>query len=262
MNIFEIQYWLSQLGPPLSKIDGKYGPETAKAARALVERHKDRETIADADLLLAVRQVVYRVVGGLATGPIDGKMGSATKRAEQAWLRGPWRNGLTARVAGDERLPQSLQKWPSYAELEDFYGPPGSDLQTATLPYPMRLSFAANKTVTKLTMHKKVVEPMCEALREIHGIYGLGGLREIGADITGGIYAPRVMRGSTKISTHAWGIAIDIDPLRNPLREGRLTARLAKDDCKDFWAVWKKVGATSLGLARDYDWMHIQFSRL
>ena len=35
--------------------------------------------------------------------------------------------------------------------------------------------------------------------------------------VYGGCYTWRAQRGGTKLSTHAWGIAVDLDPVHNPL---------------------------------------------
>jgi hypothetical protein len=35
----------------------------------------------------------------------------------------------------------------------------------------------------------------------------------------GGAYAYRTVRGSTRLSLHAYGAAIDLDPVRNPLHQ-------------------------------------------
>jgi hypothetical protein len=42
-------------------------------------------------------------------------------------------------------------------------------------------------------------------------------LHSFGGDIFGGSYVHRAMRGSDTLSTHAWAVAIDIDPAHNPM---------------------------------------------
>ena len=70
------------------------------------------------------------------------------------------------------------------------------------------------------------------------------------------------MRGGSQWSMHSWGIAIDFDPDRNQMQWGRDKARLAKPDLETFWRIWEEEGAVSLGRTRNFDWMHVQFSRL
>lgn len=72
----------------------------------------------------------------------------------------------------------------------------------------------------------------------------------------------RKMRGGSKWSMHAWGIAIDIDPSNNRLRWGKDKARLARPEYDEWWQIWEGHGWTSLGRVKDYDWMHIQAARL
>jgi hypothetical protein len=42
-------------------------------------------------------------------------------------------------------------------------------------------------------------------------------IHDWGMDLFGGAYNYRLMRGSSKLSTHAWGCAVDFDPARNGL---------------------------------------------
>ena len=70
------------------------------------------------------------------------------------------------------------------------------------------------------------------------------------------------MRGGSSWSMHSWGIAVDIDPDRNQLNMNRKEATLAKPVYDKFWQFVYDEGAISLGIERDYDWMHFQFARL
>ena len=68
------------------------------------------------------------------------------------------------------------------------------------------------------------------------------------------------MRGGSRKSTHAWGIAVDLDPENNRLRWGCDRALFARNEYKAFWEIVEDHGATSLGRSANYDWMHFQFA--
>ena len=70
------------------------------------------------------------------------------------------------------------------------------------------------------------------------------------------------MRGGTRLSTHAWGIAIDWDPERNQLKWGRDRAAFADAAYEPWWQAWESEGWVSLGRERNFDWMHVQAARL
>jgi hypothetical protein len=61
---------------------------------------------------------------------------------------------------------------------------------------------------------------------------------------------------------HSWGIAFDFDPDHNQLKWDHTRASFARPEYKKWLDLWEEEGAVSLGRARDYDWMHIQFARL
>lgn len=112
---------------------------------------------------------------------------------------------------------------PDDRALRSFFGAPGdeSNLVMLELPYPMRLAWQLSTTVTRARCHKLVADPLraaLEGVREYHG--GDDELREAGMDRFGGIYNYRRQRGhelGRPWSLHAWGAAVDIDPLRNQL---------------------------------------------
>jgi hypothetical protein len=83
----------------------------------------------------------------------------------------------------------------------------------------------------------------------------------IGIDLFGGCFAFRAMRGGSEWSRHSWGIAIDLDPERNKLKETKRTARFAKDEYKPMIDIFYKHGFISLGVEKDYDWMHFEISQ-
>lgn len=264
MNNFEIQYWLGQLGKPVV-VDGILGSQSIAAAQAVLNQHGYGEaaSLEVNRIFVAVEQLVYKVIGGLATGAIDGLIGRATKKARKHWLRGPWRAGLMEHLDGDDRrLPSSLDMWPTYAELREFYGEPGENLTTVAVPFELKLAWQLQTKVHRITCNKLVVDSLLSVLENIRGTYTVRDIEHLHINVWGGCYNPRPMRGGTKLSTHAWGIAWDTDPIRNPLRADHTTAALARSEYEPFWKAWTDEGWTSLGLARDFDWMHVQACRL
>jgi hypothetical protein len=105
------------------------------------------------------------------------------------------------------------------------------------LPYAMRASYTGANTVRKIQFHKLGAQELREILQEIYDFVRVQVKREVGFDLTtpeydaltarrlreygldvfSGSFVYRVMRLSSKLSTHSWGIAIDFDSYRNGL---------------------------------------------
>ena len=121
------------------------------------------------------------------------------------------------------------------------------------LPAPLSLSWAPSQRATRLKCHHLLVPHFARALKMAFDD------PTVWASIgdTGGIYAWRSMRAGKALSTHAWGIAIDLDVADNEQGAvGEMHPRLIEmfESCGFLW------GGTFGGRARDP--MHFQFNDL
>jgi hypothetical protein len=160
-----------------------------------------------------------------------------------------------------------MQTWPrqTQAELTRFFGPPGSAACTTgkvDLPFPFLLAWDNSQKLLKFSCHQLVEKPLEAIFAEAARHYGEREFRRLGLDQFGGCYNYRAKRGASSLSTHAWGIAVDLDPLHNGLRTRAPKARLSGAAYVPFWNIVEAQGAVSLGRARNMDWMHFQFARL
>lgn len=131
-------------------------------------------------------------------------------------------------------------------------------LTQIVLPYPMKLSWDTDVVVNKISCHKLVANRLTSALKDILSEYGIDEIKRLGIDLYGGCFNYRKMRGGNDWSTHAWGIAIDLDPERNGLNSTRDTAQFAKPEYKKMIECFYNNGFESLGVEKNYDWMHFQ----
>lgn len=85
-------------------------------------------------------------------------------------------------------------------------------------PYPLTLSFAPDTQVTRVRCHKKVADSLLRAFEGILEHFGsVDEVRKARMHLFAGCYNFRVIKDSNRLSTHAWGAGIDLDPARNPL---------------------------------------------
>ena len=146
-------------------------------------------------------------------------------------------------------------------ELMAKYGVPtqdGANLVMIDLPYPMRLAWDLDVKVTRMRCHKLVADNFKSVFDELLWCYGYESIVELGIDLFGGCFNFRKMRGGSDYSRHSWGVAIDLDPARNKLRETSKTARFARPEYKSMIDIFDKHGFENLGVVKNYDWMHFQ----
>ena len=147
-------------------------------------------------------------------------------------------------------------------EIKLKYGEPNETgvgyLTVIKLPYPMRLAWDLDVKVTRMSCHKLLADKFTNVFNDLLNYYGYDEIVRLGIDLFGGCFNYRKMRGGTSWSTHSWGIAIDLDPARNKLRETSRTARFARPEYKPMIEIFYKHGFESLGIEKDYDWMHFQ----
>jgi hypothetical protein len=221
---------------------------------------------------------------GFYTGKVDGRKGKLTTAAIRGFQR---LHGVTDDgIAGpktlnelfpaymperdvdppetDEEIARTLHEahWPRQKDVAKIFGEVGKHQTMLKLPYPMRLAWDLRKPIKQFSVHEKVHDSALRCFTRIADAYDETARKLIGVDLFGGCLNVRKMRGGSSWSMHSWGIAIDFDPAKNQLRQGRDTARLALPDCKRFWDIWADEGWVSLGRARNFDWMHVQAARL
>ena len=247
-----VQRFLAAKGAYLGSVDGDYGPASRRAARKVIAAAAPayKTGWSDARVRLAVEQLMMSELN-IDVGAIDGVEGAMT---QFGWEQ--WQNRMRRRVP---RPASAESSFCHQRDAESFYGPPGSNQVRIKPPYPL---FYGETPVRSVLINKHCAESALNAMNAVLAHYGAHDIHELGLDRFGGCYANRAMRGGTRLSMHAYACAIDWDPERNPLRADHRWARFARAEYKPFLDAWEAEGWTSLGRAKDFDWMHVQAAHL
>lgn len=93
-----------------------------------------------------------------------------------------------------------------------------ANLVTIVAPYTMRPAWDPRIAIRWIRCHRRVAESLQQILRGILAYYGsVERVRAARMHLLGGVYSYRRISGSSRLSLHAWGAAIDLDPDHNPL---------------------------------------------
>ena len=193
--------------------------------------------------------------------PADNHFGPRTYAASMAWRGG----AATAPQDAPKPVAAPVTAWPRQGAVAAFYGPAGGPDCTAgrcVLPFAFPLAWDGSQRVTQFACHAKVAAALTGIFADAAAHYGETEFRRLRLDQFGGCYNYRPMRGGTALSMHAWGIAVDLDPINNQLLWGKDRAAFARPEYDPFWRIVEAAGATSLGRAKNYDFMHFQFAGL
>ena len=92
-----------------------------------------------------------------------------------------------------------------------------ANLVRFTPAYPLTLSFPPKTQVTKVRCHKKVADSLKRIFEQILQHYGsVAEVKKARMHLYAGCYEFRKIAGANRLSTHSWGISVDIDSENNP----------------------------------------------
>lgn len=242
-------------------IDGDFGKLSMESAHAFYDFPDDW----NADRLIAGVIQVECVRKGISVGAIDGLWGNKTQDGYEKLLTlNDLKEKNTPVVSQTVNVKKTYNNWPkqNYNDMVKFFGPIGENQTTLKLPYNMFLAWEMETCVTEITCHEKVKDSLERILKNTLDHYGMDAIKELHLDRFGGCLNVRKMRGGSSWSIHSWGCAVDLDPDRNQLKWGRDKAYFARPEYEPFWKIVEAEGWTSLGRAKNFDWMHAQAANL
>lgn len=148
------------------------------------------------------------------------------------------------------------------AQIIKKYGEAGNEknLVSITLPYKMRLAWDIKTTVKTMRCHKLIAPNLFKVFEELLEVYTYPTLVELGIDLFGGCYNFRLQRGGSKLSTHSWGIAIDLHPVANGLKVKFKDSLFSKPEYNKLHEIFEKNGFLNYGKVRNMDSMHFEIS--
>jgi len=266
-----LQEKLTTSGHYSDDIDGLAGTNTAEAVTAaltaaVARLPKNWATWSDRRRLIAYLQLTA-LDAGINAGDIDGLWGTQTAFAADSLeilgqtgaLPDNWRDHELRPKPNPNHWPKETQ-----ANLDAFFGPHGLPngrspaLAYVECPWTLKLAWNRRQTTRRIGCNINVADSLGRILTRVYETYGGADIKVLNLDLYGGCYMARAKRGGSSLSTHSWAIALDWDPDHNQLKWGRDRARLARPEYADWWKIWEDEGWLSLGLERNYDWMHVQ----
>ena len=236
-RVQEVQRALKGLGLYTDPLDGLYGPKTAAAVRMFQRLH---------------RLNVDGIVGPKTYSELLSPSSTTELRDRPNIINNPQPN-------------EAHQSWPFQKDVESYYGNVEEipkKLVRITPPYKLWYAGNMNLEIKSFQIHEKVAPSVDRVLKRVLSEYGEQRIKDLNLDVFGGSYVKRQMRGSNRWSMHAYGIAIDWDPVNNQLRWDHTKAKFAGSDYRVWFSLWREEGWVGLGPSKDFDWMHVQAARV
>lgn len=266
-----LQQKLAEGGFHRGETDGLTGADTARSVTAALTAAAARlptgwESWSERRQLIAYLQLAAHDAG-INAGKIDGLWGPQTAFAAESLEILGQTGSLPDNWRDHELRPKpNPNRWPkeSDASLDDFFGPHGlpdgrsPEIVRVDCPWTLKIAWDRRQTTRRIGCNARAAPSLAAVLARVFDSYGETEISSLGLDLFGGCYNPRLKRGGSSLSTHSWAIAIDWDPAANQLKWGRDRARLARPEYDPWWQAWEDEGWTSLGRARNFDWMHVQ----
>jgi peptidoglycan hydrolase-like protein with peptidoglycan-binding domain len=251
---------LKDAGLYTGKVDGDFG----KVSQTAAYKYYNFPGTWNSERLVAGIIQVAAIRAGIQVGEIDGLWGNMTEAAYEKLLKKDSLVYKKPEVSQVVDIKKRYNDWPKqdYDSMVKFYGKVGTNQTSLQLPYPMYLAWDKDSVVSKITCHEKVHDSLERILKNTLDHYGIATIKELKLDSFGGCLNVRKMRGGSSWSIHSWGAAIDLDPDRNQLKWDKTRAYFARPEYAPFWKIVEAEGWTSLGKARNYDFMHMQAANL
>jgi hypothetical protein len=265
MNNKDVQRILRHRGLYSGAIDGILGRISMSAIATLLYQRRaklpnnyemwsnERKGIGAAQIILSEDKFY--------TGTLDGLVGYETTYALEQFNEFLSSGKRPSSWRPDDTFTSTVGKWGSQSDMARRYGPAGGPQCFAgrvQVPFKLKLAWNLDTTISSFSCHEAIARSATAAYEKVANEFSTQQIQELGLNIWGGCYAFRNKRGGSTLSTHAYGLAIDTDPLRNQLRWNATRARLGKSDASKWFDIWESEGWQSLGRYRDFDWMHVQ----
>lgn len=262
MSVKELQRKLNHFAgiDPHLKIDGIFGRKTETAMHVLLGNNIRVSIWNDWPLnrkTVAAQQIIITKTG-FECRPYDGWIGPTTLAALERF-----QNHLRDIPLGKEQEGPH-NRWPvdNGANLDRFYGRPGTNHTLLTLPYPLRIAWDPDQELTAININEHCARSAERVLQNVLKHYGHERIVQLGLDLYSGCYNNRPKTGGSTKSVHAYAAALDFDHKHNQYRWGADRARFASSLYNEWWEFWEKEDWISLGRERNFDWMHVQAAQI
>lgn len=272
-----IQHGLKVLGLYNNEIDGVLGNNSLTATKAFLLAHEsklpdDHMSWSKKRKFVATLQILSDEAG-FEPGAIDGWLGTNTRNAATLYIRSI--EGLDVFNVWDaEPIDINPNAWPAdkSGDLDSFYGKPIENdcsaiepkLVRVDSPWRMPLDWNMSQSRSFFKVHELVAPSLERVLTAIEANYSRAEIKQLGLNRFSGDQVCKKITGGSRMSTHAYGVAIDFYGSRNELNRTTHDTpppTLAHSDCQKFWEAFENEGWYSLGRSENYDWMHVQAAK-